>query len=57
MKPQIFDRLLFSLSEWPRVLVSAQNSKNVDAHKVDRPFTILYTSVMSALFTPFFQSP
>jgi len=45
----LFDRLLFSFSEWPRVLVSARNSNNVVAGRVDRPFTILYTSIMSAL--------
>ena len=29
--------------------MSARNSKSVDVGKVDRPFTILYTSVRSAL--------
>ena len=31
------------------VLVSVRNSKNVDVGKVDRPLTILYTLIRSAL--------
>jgi len=43
------DRFLINFSECPLVLVSDRNSKDVDVGTPDRPLTILYSSIRSAL--------